>query len=106
METPPFVVDTAATFTVEVCYASDTVQFLRALQVPLGITIEQALALSGVAVEVPGIDLATLQTGIYGKKKTLDTVLRQHDRVEVDRPLQADPKEARRRRACGKTATA
>jgi len=98
METPPFVVDTAATFTVEVCYASDTVQFLRALQVAPGTTIEQALALSGVAVEVPGIDLATLQTGIYGKKKPPDTPLRPHDRVELYRPLIADPKNARRRR--------
>lgn len=42
--------------------------------------------------------------GIYGKKKPLDTVLREHDRIEVYRPLQADPKEARRRRASGKPA--
>jgi putative ubiquitin-RnfH superfamily antitoxin RatB of RatAB toxin-antitoxin module len=37
--------------------------------------------------------------GIHGKKQTLDTVLREHDRVEVYRPLIADPKDARRRRA-------
>jgi putative ubiquitin-RnfH superfamily antitoxin RatB of RatAB toxin-antitoxin module len=39
-----------------------------------------------------------MQVGIYAKKKTLDTVLREHDRVEIYRPLIADPKNARRRR--------
>ena len=83
---------------VEVCYASDAVQFLRALRVPLGTTIEQAIAASGVLAEVPAIDPTTMQVGIYAKKKTLDTVLREHDRVEIYRPLIADPKNARRRR--------
>ena len=89
---------TVHTFTVEVCYASDAVQFLCALQVPVGTTIEQALAMSGVAQEVAEVDLATMQVGVYGKKKPLDTPLRAHDRVEIYRPLIADPKQARRRR--------
>jgi len=84
---------------VQVCYASDAVQFLRALQVPLGTTLEQAIAASGVLDEVPGIDPATMQVGIYARKKTLDTVLREHDRVEIYRPLIADPKNARRRKS-------
>jgi putative ubiquitin-RnfH superfamily antitoxin RatB of RatAB toxin-antitoxin module len=88
----------AETFNIEVCYASDAVQFLRALRVPAGTTIEQAIALSGVLQEAPEIDPAALQVGIYAKKKTLDTVLREHDRVEIYRPLIADPKNARRRR--------
>ena len=88
----------AETCTVEVCYASDAVQFLRALRVPAGTTIEQAIAISGVLQEAPEIDPATMQVGIYAKKKTLDTVLREHDRVEIYRPLIADPKHARRRR--------
>ncbi|TFW31392.1 RnfH family protein [Duganella callida] len=83
---------------IQVCYASDAVQFLRALQVPAGTTIEQALALSGVQQAVPGLDLSALQAGIYAKKKPLDTVLREHDRIELYRPLIADPKHARRRR--------
>ena len=83
---------------VQVCYASDAVQFLRALRVPAGTTLEQAIAASGLLEKVPGIDLATMPVGIYGKKKTLDTVLREHDRVEIYRPLIADPKNARRRR--------
>lgn len=83
---------------IQVCYASDAAQFLRALQVPAGSTIEQAIALSGVAQAVPGFDLAALQVGIYAKKKELGTVLREHDRIELYRPLIADPKHARRRR--------
>jgi len=83
---------------VQVCYASDAVQFRRAFGVPAGTTLEQAIAASGVLAEVPGIDLATMQVGIYAKKKPLDTVLRDHDRVEIYRPLIADPKNARRRR--------
>lgn len=88
----------ADTFNIEVCYASDAVQFLRALRVPAGTTIEQAIAISGVLQEAPEVDLAMMQVGIYAKKKTLDTVLREHDRVEIYRPLIADPKNARRRR--------
>jgi putative ubiquitin-RnfH superfamily antitoxin RatB of RatAB toxin-antitoxin module len=88
----------AGTIGVQVCYASDAVQFLRALRVAAGTTIEQAIALSGVRDAAPEIDLTTMQVGIYAKKKTLDTVLREHDRVEIYRPLIADPKNARRRR--------
>ncbi|WP_377705366.1 RnfH family protein [Pseudoduganella sp. UC29_71] len=83
---------------IQVCYATDTLQFLRELRLEAGATIQQALDVSGLALEVPGIDLANMAVGIYGKKKPLDTVLREHDRVEVYRPLIADPKNARRRR--------
>ncbi|MTV38390.1 RnfH family protein [Duganella radicis] len=88
----------AETINIQVCYASDAVQFLRALQVPVDTTLEQAIALSGLAAELPGVDLNALETGIYAKKKPRDTVLREHDRVELYRPLIADPKHARRRR--------
>jgi putative ubiquitin-RnfH superfamily antitoxin RatB of RatAB toxin-antitoxin module len=88
----------AETFAIQVCYASDTQQFLRDLQVAAGTTIDQAIALSGVLQEVPGLQLSELQTGIYAKKKPLDTILRAHDRIELYRPLIADPKHARRRR--------
>ncbi|MYM39187.1 RnfH family protein [Duganella qianjiadongensis] len=83
---------------IEVCYASDELQFLQALQVPAGSTIAQAIALSELARRLPQLDLQALQVGVYAKKKTLDTVLREHDRVELYRPLIADPKQARRRR--------
>ncbi|MED5596366.1 RnfH family protein [Janthinobacterium sp. P210006] len=89
---------------VQVCHALPDSSFLRTLTVPAGTTIEQAVAQSGLLQAIPGIDLAINMVGIYGKKKTPDTVLHEHDRVEVYRPLQADPKEARRRRASSKPA--
>jgi putative ubiquitin-RnfH superfamily antitoxin RatB of RatAB toxin-antitoxin module len=72
---------------------------LRALDVDAGTTIGQAIELSGILQEAPEINLVTMPVGIYGKKKTLDTVLQPRDRIEIYRPLIADPKDARRRRA-------
>ena len=89
---------------VQVCYALPDTAFLHTLSLPAGSTLQQALEQSGVLQRHPEIDLAVNLVGIHGKKKTLDTVLRTQDRVEVYRPLQADPKEARRRRAGGKAA--
>ena len=93
-----------AAIEVQVCYALPDSSFLRSLNVPAGTTIEQAVAQSGLLQAIPGIDLAVNMVGIYGKRKPLDSVLHEHDRVEVYRPLQADPKEARRRRASSKSA--
>ena len=95
-----------ATIEVQVCYALPDSSFLRSLSVPAGTTIGQAVAQSGLLQAIPGIDLAVNMVGIYGKRKPLDAVLHEHDRVEVYRPLQADPKEARRRRAGNKAAKA
>lgn len=87
---------------VQVCYARQDVQFLRELTVPDGFTLQAAIERSGVLRDAPEIDLATCRVGVYGKLKTLDAALREHDRVEIYRPLIADPKEARRRRAVEK----
>lgn len=86
---------------VSLCYATPELELLREFEVAPGTTIEAALAASGVLSEL-GIDLATTPVGIYGKKKPLDTVLHERDRIELYRPLVADPKEARRRRASHK----
>jgi len=88
----------AATITVQVCYARPGLQFLQTLQVASGATLEQAIRASGLLEQAEEIDLAHLRVGIYGKLKTLDTLLRAGDRVEIYRPLSADPKDARRRR--------
>ena len=90
--------------TVHVCHALPDGAFLQSVVLPAGATLEQAIRASGLLEVHAQIDLAVNQVGIYGKKKKLDTVLRAHDRVEVYRPLQADPKDARRRRAGGKAA--
>lgn len=89
----------AERFVVRVCYATAASEVWRDVEVEQGATIEQAIRSSGMLEAVPGIDLATQPVGIYAKKKPLDTVLREHDRIEIYRPLVADPKETRRLRA-------
>ena len=84
---------------VQVCHATPTSQFLRDMHVTVGTTLQQAIQGSGLLEQVPDIDLASAPVGIHGKKKPFDTLLREHDRVEIYRPLTADPKDARRRRA-------
>ena len=82
------------TLLVAVCYATVTDQKLVSLTVPQGTTLEQA-----ACTAFPDLDIPQHRVGIFGKLKTLDTVLRNHDRVEIYRPLLADPKESRRLRA-------
>ncbi|MFL6673233.1 MAG: RnfH family protein [Massilia sp.] len=89
---------------VYVCYATPQREFIHPLQVEQGTTIGQAIEQSGVLVEFPEINLVTQPVGIYAKKKTLDTVLRDRDRIEIYRPLVADPKDSRRKRAAKKDA--
>jgi len=95
-----------APFDVIVAWAVPGNALLRPLQVAPGTTIGQAIEASGLMQEVPEIDLAVYPVGIYGKKKPLDTILRPLDRIEIYRPLLADPKESRRRRAAHKSAAA
>jgi putative ubiquitin-RnfH superfamily antitoxin RatB of RatAB toxin-antitoxin module len=84
---------------IQVCYALPDESYLQEMTVAAGTTLEQALRSAGVLQQYPQIDLATDKLGIFGKLRPPDTVLRDGDRVEVYRPLQADPKETRRRRA-------
>jgi len=83
---------------VQVCYAMADRQILRDLKLSQGVTLGEAIKLSGICLEMPDIDPEHMRTGIYGKTKPLDTILRDGDRIEIYRPLRADPKEARRRR--------
>jgi putative ubiquitin-RnfH superfamily antitoxin RatB of RatAB toxin-antitoxin module len=94
----------AASVHVQVCYAEPEHQFLRELQVSAGTTVHEALVQSGVIDFLKHGNIEDCKVGIYGKIKTPDTVLRDRDRVEIYRPLKADPKEARRRRAGKKAA--
>lgn len=94
--------DAAARLTVEVVYAAPERQRLVSVSVPAGARVAEAIAASGVLQEFPEIDLTSNRVGIFGQLTRLDEVLRDGDRVEIYRPLIADPKEARRRRAAGK----
>ena len=84
---------------VEVAYAKVDEQVIIPLDVDAGTTLEQAIQLSGIQEQYPEIDLAKNKTGIFGKIAKADTELREKDRVEIYRPLIADPKESRRKRA-------
>ncbi len=69
------------------------------LRLPAGATVADALAKSGLASLHPQLDVARSPVGIFGRRVERDRVLADGDRVEVYRPLLADPKDARRRRA-------
>lgn len=84
---------------VEVVYATADKQKLLIAKVPSGSTAETAIRSSGILNEFPEIDLSIHKVGIFSKACKLDTVLREKDRVEIYRPLIADPKEIRRQRA-------
>jgi putative ubiquitin-RnfH superfamily antitoxin RatB of RatAB toxin-antitoxin module len=84
---------------IQVCYATAISEIRRALTVAQGATIEQAIAASGILADVPGIDLALQPVGVFGKKRPLETLVREGDRIEIYRPLVADPKDTKRRRA-------
>lgn len=85
---------------VEVAYALPEEQILLSLTVDEGTTLEQAIELSGLLEQFPDIELGkTNKVGVFGKLGKLDTVLREKDRVEIYRPLIADPKAVRKQRA-------
>jgi putative ubiquitin-RnfH superfamily antitoxin RatB of RatAB toxin-antitoxin module len=84
---------------VEVAYALAHRQLIIALTVSVGSDAEQAIKASGMLNQFPDIDLAINKIGIFGKLCKLNTPLRHSDRVEIYRPLIADPKQARKQRA-------
>ncbi len=84
---------------VEVVYALPEVQTLIQLKVPEGATATEAVHKSGIQERHPEIDFEKNKLGIFGKLVKADAVLHQNDRVEIYRPLIADPKEVRRKRA-------
>jgi putative ubiquitin-RnfH superfamily antitoxin RatB of RatAB toxin-antitoxin module len=86
---------------VEVAYALPGKQIIRAVNIDLGTTIGAAIVQSGIMMDFPDLDieLENAKVGIFGKVATMTTVLADGDRVEIYRPLIADPKEVRRKRA-------
>ncbi len=68
------------------------------VDLPAGSTLIEAIHASGMLQRHPALDLAQSRRGVWGRAQPDDTVLRERDRVEIYRPLQVDPKEARRLR--------
>lgn len=85
--------------TVEVAYAMPHEQLIVPVKMQVGSTAENAIYASGIMKKFPEIDLAVNKIGVFGKATRLDNVLRHLDRVEIYRPLIADPKEVRKQRA-------
>jgi hypothetical protein len=84
---------------IELVYALAHEQTLLKQSVPAGTTVAEAIQTSGIQQKYPEIDLASNKLGIFGKLTKADAVLRDKDRIEIYRPLIADPKEVRRKRA-------
>lgn len=84
---------------IEVVYALADKSELVKLDLPDGSTVLQAVEASGLLAKHPEIDVKKNKFGIYAKLAKADAVLREQDRVEIYRPLIADPKEVRKQRA-------
>ena len=84
---------------VEVTYALPQHYFLKKICVPEGCNVQSAILQSRVLQRYQEIDLRENKVGIFGRLAKLTDILREGDRVEIYRPLLADPKEIRRKRA-------
>lgn len=84
---------------IEVAFALPAKQTLLSLQVGNDATIEAAIDQSGILAMYPEIDLGKNKVGVWSKNKKLHDSLRDGDRIEIYRPLIADPKAVRKRRA-------
>lgn len=84
---------------VEVAYATPVEQTIVPLEVAAGMSVAAVIEHSGVLHRFPEIDLKSNKVGIFGKVCSLEHAPRDGDRIEIYRPLKADPKDARRARA-------
>lgn len=84
---------------IEVVYARSDRQYLVTLMMPECSTVGEALRVSKLPERFPEIHVAGCQLGVFGRRVAPQQALRDADRVEIYRPLDADPKEARRERA-------
>ncbi len=84
---------------VEVACATPARQALVRVVAAPGCTVRQAIERSGILREFPEISLERCKVGVFGRLRDLDDPVEAGDRVEIYRPLTADPKQARRLRA-------
>ena len=93
-----------ATIAIEVVYALPERQTLLRLRVGQGTTVGAALAASGIAAIHPEVDLAAQRVGIFGHFVGREHVVEPGDRIEIYRPLIADPKASRHTRVAKRRA--
>ena len=91
--------DSDNTLHIEVAYGVATKQSLVPITVPEGTTVEQAIVASKLLDEYPEINLSKNKVGIWSRVVRLTDTVKEGDRIEIYRPLIADPKEIRKRRA-------
>jgi putative ubiquitin-RnfH superfamily antitoxin RatB of RatAB toxin-antitoxin module len=84
---------------VEVAYAQPDRQLIIPIEIAEGATLEQAIIQSRIQEQFPEIQLQTAKVGVFGKLSKLSAIARTGDRIEIYRPLLADPKEVRKKRA-------
>lgn len=96
---PPFMEPPPEYCAIEVAYARPDRQWLLPLRVPAGTTVRAAVQASSLATDCPELDLQRCPLGIWGRRARDDRPVQDGDRVEVYRPLQNDPRAARRQAA-------
>ena len=84
---------------IEVAFALPEKQTLLVLTVDEDTTVEEGIGASSILSQYPQIDLTENKVGIWSRACKLTDSLKDGDRIEIYRPLIADPKEVRRRRA-------
>lgn len=83
---------------IAVAYSDPANQIWLRIEVPEDVTVEQAIIKSGILRQFPDIDLTEQKVGVFGKLVELDGTLKPGDRIEIYRPIIADPKTVPRRR--------
>ncbi|MCQ9123134.1 RnfH family protein [Rodentibacter caecimuris] len=91
---------------IEIAYALPDHYYLKSLQVEEGTMVQTAILQSGILQQFTDIDLRENKVGIFSRPTKLTDILKEGDRVEIYRPLLADPKEIRRKRAAEQAAQA
>ena len=94
--------DPRTTIRVEVVFVTPASTWATTLQLPIGSTVARAMdVLRGIDERPEGLDAAihASRFGVFGRRVDDEDVLSEGDRLELYRPLTADPKDARRRRA-------
>jgi len=84
---------------VEIAYAKSDEQAIVKVQINDGTTARHAVEQSGILQKFPEINLSKMAIGVFSKLIALDSQVKSGDRIEIYRPLIADPKEQRRKRA-------
>lgn len=84
---------------VQVLYATPECQRLYELRIPCGATVRAAIVESGIAEDFPEVQFGDYALGIFGERVDDSTLVNDGDRIEIYRPLIADAKASRRRRA-------